>query len=458
MGIYKACDIRGVWGDEIDEATGQCIGRALGAMVELRGGGRVCLGGDFRASTPLLKRAVSAGLVRGGADVLDVGQVPTPIVYAAAGHHGCSHAVMVTASHNPPQYNGAKFVVGGRPAVPELVAELETLAGGDLSDADVPGRVRRVEPVADYTRWVAVAASELSGTRAAGLRVVVDGQYGAFSDIAPRVFADAGFTVVPLDCRIDGTFGGRTPNPAVDANLARLCRCVVHEHADLGVAFDGDGDRVSFVDHTGAVVRPEQIGAILAVRCFDRPLAVYDLKCASVFPRAVVTARGRPLMERSGHGFIKTTMIREQADLGVEISGHYFYKALGGGDDGLFTGLAVCHMVARAGTSLHDLAADYPLPCITPDVRLPVSGNVGPIVEAIARTCGGEVSRLDGVRAAYDDGWGVARESITEPVLTLRFEAARHEQLRPVIERFLVGVPDLRDRVLTHLGGQSATR
>ena len=454
MSIYKACDIRGVWGVAIDQARARTIGRALAAMVERRGG-EVCLGGDFRSSTPPLKSALADGLARGGAAVLDVGQAPTPVVYYAARHHHVENVVVVTASHNPPQYNGVKFMVAGRPGVPERVAELERLAGQDLPDSDTPGLVRRIDPISDYAQWVCSAAARLSRTHAAGLRVVVDGQHGALSGIAPHVFLDSRFTVVPLDCRVDGAFGGHTPNPAVDANLARLRETVVDQRADLGVAFDGDGDRVAFVDATGGIVRPEQIGAILVDRCFRRPLAVYDLKCASLFPAAVHAAGGQAITERSGHGFIKTTMIDRQADLGVEVSGHYFHKCLGGGDDALFTGLVVAHLVADADVALDELAAAHPYPCITPDIRLPVEADIEPTIEAIAQRCGGHVSRLDGVRADYDDGWGVARASITEPVLTLRFEAHQPDQLRGIIERFLAGSPDLRRRVLAQLGHSS---
>ena len=286
---------------------------------------------------------------------------------------------------------------------------------------------------------------------------------GAFSAIAPRVLEAAGCRVIPLRCTIDPDFARHEPNPAVDANLAELVRCMAGSRADFGVALDGDGDRAIFVDSAGRIVRPEQLGAMLVQQCSEemetsagevpvpvssRPLVVYDLKCASVFAAAARAAGGTAIMQPSGHGFIKSTMIRRQADLGVEVSGHYFFRALGGGDDGLFATLVVAHVVARSGRSLAELIEPIGWPAITPDLRLPLPGDAAAILETIAATCGGEVSRLDGVRAEYDDGWALARISITEPLITLRFEARRREALPQLAARFLNSVPELLGQVL----------
>jgi phosphomannomutase/phosphoglucomutase len=177
-------------------------------------------------------------------------------------------------------------------------------------------------------------------------------------------------------------------------------------------------------------------------------VVVYDLKCASVLPEAVRAAGGTAIMQPSGHGFIKSTMIRRQADLGVELSGHYFYRALAGGDDGLFTALVVAHLVARSGRSLAELVEPIGWPAVTPDLRLPFLGDAAELLDRIATGCGGEVSRLDGVRAQYKDGWALARISITEPLVTLRFEARRRDELPVVAARFLHSVPELSKRVL----------
>jgi phosphomannomutase / phosphoglucomutase len=481
VSIFKACDIRGVAESELNDQIVRKIGRALGMMALRSGSGRVCLAGDFRRSTPALKQAVCAGLIESGAVVLDAGQVPTPIAYFIAARRDCGNVAIVTASHNAGRYNGVKFMVAGQPAVPELIGQLQALldvspnrAAAMLAPAATPGAIHRgnaagrVEPVdllADYETAVRATAAELASgvpsppaplpKRERGericrrLTIAVDPMAGALAEIAPRVLEAAGCRVVPLRAAIDPDFSDHDPNPAVDANLAELTKRVVTEQADFGVALDGDGDRVALVDSAGRIVRPEQVGAMLVQRCFPRPMVVYDLKCASVLAEAVRAAGGTSIIQPSGHGFIKTAMIRRHADLGVEVSGHYFYRALAGGDDGLFTALVVAHVVAQSGRSLAELIEPIGWPAVTPDLRLPLPGDAAEILERIAAHCGGEVSRLDGVRAQYDDGWALARISITEPLVTLRFEAnvrsARVSRPRRAGDRRSPDVPgDLR--------------
>ena len=217
------------------------------------------------------------------------------------------------------------------------------------------------------------------------------------------------------------------------------------------MAIDGDGDRVIFVDHSGRIVRPEQIGVLLVERRFSRPLVVYDLKCASILPRAAETAGGRAIMQPSGHGFIKTAMTQHGADLGVEVSGHYFFRALGGGDDALFAALVVIGLVAGSGAGLADLAGTHAWPAITPDVRLPFEGDTGAVLKRIAAVCGGRIDRIDGIRATYEDGWALARGSITEPAITLRFEGRDPDCLRRIVAQFLAAAPELHEAVLERL-------
>ncbi len=449
MSIFKACDIRGVYGDEFDEAAARRIGRSLAAMVRRRGGGGVCVGGDFRRSTPSLKQALTTGLVEAGADVIDLGQLPTPAAYFAARHLGCAHAAIITASHNAGRYNGVKFMVGGRPAVPELIRELE--GGLDAPPEANAGTVRTVNVLAAYEAAVLEEASRLVPGSAGGLKVAVDAMGGAFAEIAPRVLAAAGFTVAAQGCAIDPDFADRAPNPAVDANIQALCERVAAQGHELGIAFDGDGDRVAFIDHRGAVIPPEQIGVLLVEHVLQWPTVVYDQKCASVLARAVESAGGRAFMQPSGYGFIKGAMIDHGADLGVEVSGHYFFRALGGGDDGLFAALVVARLAAGLRTTLAEAIAPIGWPAITPDVRIPLAGEAAATLDAIAQTCGGDVSRLDGVRAAYGDGWALARASITEPLLTLRFEGRDARALRAIVDRFLAGVPALHAQVMERI-------
>jgi phosphomannomutase/phosphoglucomutase len=257
------------------------------------------------------------------------------------------------------------------------------------------------------------------------------------------VLAAAGHTVHSICDHIDPDYSTGAPNPANDASLDRLARTVAEQNADVGVAFDGDGDRVVFLTHDGVIVRPEQIAALIMTRCFSRPTIVYDLKCASMVPRVATKLGGRAIMRPSGYGFIKDTMIDESADLGVEVSGHHFYGSIGGGDDALLTALVVLGLVAESTESLSDLIRGFPWPEITPDLRIPFDGDASKTLELIAAACTVPVSRMDGVRAEYPNGWALARASITEPVITFRFEGHQRQDLLTIATEFLAPVPEL---------------
>jgi len=206
---------------------------------------------------------------------------------------------------------------------------------------------------------------------------------------------------------------------------------------------------VLFVDHKGSIVRPEQLAAVLVRHCLNRPTVVYDLKCASILAREVQRAEGIAVMRPSGYGFIKTAMIDRNAQLGVEVSGHHFFETLGGGDDGIFTSLVVLGLLDRSGRSLAELVQPIGWPTITPDLRIPFKGDAPAAIEKIAAGCRVPISRLDGVRADYGDGWALARASITEPAITLRFEGTDSQRVQEIIRDFLVTMPDLCNAALT---------
>lgn len=455
MSIFKACDVRGVVGTEWDEPEALHIGRQLAAMLRRRSESRICVGGDFRRSTPRLKQALVNGLRQGGIDVIDVGQIPTPVVAFAARHLQLANLAIVTASHNPGNYNGVKFLVAGQPPTPELIAELQqSCAARDVPAR--PGTLAQFEVLPVYLRWVADAARQfIAGVRGDGTsdtwRVAVDTMGGAFTHIAPAVLREAGFDTVVVDDELDADFARRDPNPSHDRNLQCLRDAIGNERCDMGLALDGDGDRVVFVDGAGHIARPEQIAVLLIERCCPQGTVVYDLKCASLVAHAARTGGGTAIMQPSGHGFIKAKMLALRAELGVEVSGHHFFGVLQGGDDGLFTALVVQGLLRQQGTTLDRELQRIGWPCITPDLRLAMNDDCGPLLERIAAHCGGQVSRMDGVRAEYDDGWGLARASITEPALTLRFEGRDAEHVRQIATRFLNGVPHLLPRVLERI-------
>jgi phosphomannomutase/phosphoglucomutase len=452
--IFKACDIRGIVGQEWGLGEAQAIGTALATMLQRRGAARICVAGDFRRTTPELKQSLIQGLVDAGIEVLDLGQLPTPAAYFGAEYLGCRSVAIVTASHNPGRYNGVKFLIDGQPAVPTLIDELQLSMSAPTSQ-HAAGTVRRHDVLPDYERFVTRHAAALVGDshedseflRHRNSHIAVDLMGGAAAPIAPRVLANMGYRVTCLNHTIDPDFQIGPPNPAVDSHLTPLRARILETSARLGIALDGDGDRVVFVDAAARIVRPEQIAALLIRHACHAPLVVYDLKCASLVARAARDCGGSSIMRPSGHGFIKSTMIERQADLGVEVSGHHFFAALHGGDDGLFTALVVLAIEQRTGRALHELLRPFPWPLITPDLRIPFTGDAAAVLEMIAAECGGYISRLDGVRTEYEFGWGLARASITEPALTFRFEGRDAESVRWLAARIAVPATGLQNIV-----------
>ena len=445
MSIFKACDIRGVYGEDLTEREMERLGQALGTMAHA---GEVILGGDVRESTPALKASAARGLTATGAKVVDIGIVPTPALYFAADRAKPAAAAMVTASHNPPEFNGLKFVIGEDVTGPDTVGELEKLASAGTF-LEGKGRLETLDILSKYEDFVCHTATRWA-THDRRLRVVVDAGNGCYSEIAPRVLARLGLDVAPLFCDIDGCFPNRDPNPAV-GSLSALQAAVVDAAADMGVAFDGDGDRAVFVDELGRVVAGEHTACLLAsdiLRKEPGGKVVYDLKSTSALAERVADAGGVALMERSGYAFIKTRMRQERAVLGAEVSGHFFYGFLNGRDDGLLTTTYVAAIVAAANQSLGEMVAELPHYAITPDIRIPLdAGKVAETLAAIRAAATGRVIELDGVRIDYEDGWGLARASVTEPLITLRFEARTDKQLRAVVQRFLAPVPELAGEV-----------
>jgi phosphomannomutase/phosphoglucomutase len=441
MSIFKACDIRGQYGKDLTPAIAKRLGRAVGSEL---GGRSVVVGGDLRPSTLPLKEAMIDGLVKAGCRVLDAGIVPTPAFYFAKDLLEATGGVMVTGSHNPPGDNGFKITLGEWPITEEELAslrrrmELEDFAHGN-------GSCEHVDVVEPYKTFIA-SKFPVGGD----LSVVVDAGNGCYSRIAPEVLSDLGYHVVELFCEPDGTFPGRPPNPAIAANLRTLCETVVTTGANLGMAFDGDGDRVVFVDELGRVVASDYSIVLFARHLLSRAPGevVYDLKCSSVVPEQVRLAGGTPVMEKSGHAFIKTTLLRRKALLGGEISGHFFFGAIGR-DDGLYAALFMLELLARAACGLAALADSVPRYPNTPDIRLPCSmaeahNIVRELKAAFAQDAGVDVDVLDGVRIAWADGWALIRPSVTEALISLRFEAHSEERLAQIQEAVITRSPGLK--------------
>lgn len=422
MSIYKECDIRGVYGKDFDGDTAYRVGRAVGTKLT---GQTVVVGGDARTSTPVLSMRLIAGLTESGADVTDIGLVPTPVVYFAKKFLSAPGCVIVTASHNPSEYNGFKIMLGDWPVTPEDLKELEEMIEAE-DFAEGRGTVKKYSIEKDYADYV---LSLVKPQRK--LKVVIDACNGAASELAPLLFKKAGHEVVELFCSFDGTFPNRNPNPAVYTNLTVLQKMVTDEKADLGVAFDGDGDRVVFIDDKGRYCESERSFVIFIEEYLKgkKSSVVYDGKSSSVVKNCIIRLGSKPIMERSGHAFIKRTFMENNSELAGEISGHLFFKELGF-DDGIYGALKLSEILSRKSVPLSAIMDSIEKTVITPDLRIGIDENL--IEELFTSLSAWEerypVSRLDGIRIEFPRGWVLVRRSVTEPVVTIRLEAETKEE------------------------------
>ena len=448
MSIYKDCDIRGIYGRELTETDAYSIGRAL---ATLHPGVRMVVGGDVRVSTPTLKRAFIDGLTRSGAQVTDIGTVPTPALYFALAESGAKGGATVTASHNPAQYNGIKFMLGKLPPTRAEIDRIHaTVEAGAFAEA--PGSCTE-SPI--LPRYLAALEKRFHAKRP--LKIVVDAGNGAMSEVAPTTFRQAGHEVVELFCEPDGRFPNRDPNPADYRHLTAVCDRVRAEGADMGIAFDGDGDRAVFIDETGTAV-PNEKSLVLFIRALlrDRPTpVVYDQKSSSAVKRAILSMGGTPMPERSGHAFIKRRFLEVGAAIAGEVSGHFFFAELGY-DDGLYAGLMMAEILGASGSRLSRLTGDIVCPPITPDIRVhcPYDQQQPWLdrIEALAQTHPCRVDHLDGVRLEFEDGWILVRKSVTAEQITLRAEADTPELLRERLTMIADALPDaVRDEILGHI-------
>ncbi len=432
MTIYKSCDIRGLYPSELDEQTAWDLGRVVGRRFASQA---VVVGGDQRLSTPVLASALIDGLRAEGQRVVDLGVLPTPTFYHAKRRLGAPLGVMVTASHNPPQYNGFKVMLGELPVQPEdvqqLADDMATLPPARRGGVRRAGDVQRVDALPDYVASLTQAFCGL-----APRRVVVDAGNGSMWQVAPAVLRACGQEVLELYCTPDGRYPNRDPNPAVPVHLSELCRTVRDSGAALGVAFDGDGDRVVTVDARGRVLPSDRLLVLFVrhlLRAHPRGAIVYDLKSSSVVADETRAAGGRAIMERSGHAFIKRRLLTEGAVLGGEVSGHFFFGALGG-DDALYATLLLLRVLDTLGTELAEAIDSVPAYPITPDLRLACEPSRAQRIlnELEAAFADHEINRLDGVRIQFAAGWALARLSVTEPLLTLRYEARSDAELAAI--------------------------
>ena len=424
--IFRAYDIRGVVGETLTTQIVRDIGRAFAAEALTAGERRVVVGGDGRASTDDLRGHLLRGLRTSGVDVVDVGRVPTPLLYYAAEALKTGTGVMITGSHNPPEYNGLKMMIGGAALAEERIQRLrQRIETNDFRTGC--GTLERAEVIERYIERV---AGDISTARR--LKVVADCGNGVAGLVAPRLLAALGCDVTPLYAEVDGTFPNHHPDPAEAANLTDLIAAVRTRGADVGVAFDGDGDRLGVVTEAGEIIWPDRAMMLFARDVLRRrPGAriVFDVKCSRHLPALVRTCGGEPVMCRTGHSHIKAKIRECRAAFGGEFSGHLcFADRWFGFDDGIYSAVRLVEILAADGRPASAVFAEFPKAIATPEIKLPASeqGKFA-IVERLRANPlwaqGGRVNTIDGLRVDFADGWGLARASNTSPVLSLRFEA-----------------------------------
>ena len=447
MSVYKPCDIRGHVPTDLNEDLYRSWGRALGKIQS--GPNKFVVGGDVRFSTAGFLSALADGLVSTGADVVDLGAVPTPMVYYAKRRLQADGCAIVTASHNPPDHNGLKWMLGDYPPTAEQVEILRQGAENpdDFEAGTEAGSRRELDISYDYVAWLQETWVE---ARDAEANIVIDPMHGCWALRARRylqaVFPRVVFTTVRDEP--DPVFHGETPDCSRPERIEPLCEAVEHHRAHLGLAFDGDGDRVAFVDDQGVALTAEEATWILLESLGDG-LAdekfVYDLKFSDCLSRRAEELGAEPIGERSGHAFIRSRMLQSGAVFGAEISGHYFFRALDGGDDGLFAACWLIDYLAHSGRSLSELRQSCPTVHLTPDLRIPVASDEGREVIQAVRSKWAEYPQhtTDGVRVDFPDGWALVRQSVTEPALTFRFESHSDEELTILVKRFCDALPEI---------------
>ena len=446
--IFREYDIRGIVGRDVDAGVAEQIGRAYASELRALNGGRtdlrVAIGHDNRPSSPELAAGVIRGMRAAGVNVITYGTVPTPVLYYATAVDGTDGGMQITGSHNPPEYNGFKMTVGGRPffggAIQDLRERIETnrfeSGSGTVEERDI------------IPAYIEDVGSRFQLGRP--MKVVVDCGNGAGSLVAVDLLRRIGADVIPLYCESDGTFPNHHPDPTVDEYIQDMIARVRAEKADLGVAFDGDADRIGAVDENGTIIRGDILLLLFGLDALERLGApqtlVFDVKCSQAVPEVYEAAGGKAIMWMTGHSLIKEKMKEVGAPIAGELSGHIcFGEDYYGFDDALYGACALVQLAARSPEPLSARVAGFPKYVSTPEIRIDVTEEIK--FDVVRRAVqhfqrDHEVIDVDGARVLFDGGWGLLRASNTQPVLVMRVEARTDERLqeiRSVMEQWLSG-------------------
>ena len=436
-GIFRQYDIRGIVDRDLTEEAARAVGRAYAALLTERGiRGAVAVGRDNRPSGDRLRAALVDALNASGVDVIDIGVVPTPLLYWSLHHLDVAGGIQITGSHNPSEYNGFKLSLERGSLHGEEIQHLYQLQQRPPVIAAQRGTVREARVIDRYIEDVVARVGRLSQP----LRVVVDCGNGAGSLVAQKLFERLGVNGTYIFCESDGTFPNHHPDPTVVENVEDLIAEVQRTGADLGVAFDGDADRIGVIDDAGEIVWGDHILILYARDVLERlgsnqPI-IFDVKCSQALPHEIERAGGTPVMWRTGHSLIKEKMKELQAPLAGEMSGHMFFaEGFYGHDDALYGAARLLRIVADSGRRVTELLADVPKFVSTPEIRVdcPDDRKFEIVSRAVAHfRTRHDVIDVDGARVLFGDGWGLVRASNTQPILVCRYEALTHERLAAI--------------------------
>jgi phosphomannomutase/phosphoglucomutase len=435
--IFRQYDIRGIVERDLTPHVAKSLGRAYVAYLDARGiAGAVAVGRDNRPSGQMLRDALVEGLTSGGRDVVDIGTVPTPLLYWSLHHVGVCGGIQITGSHNPPEYNGFKLSVGAASLHGSEIQELHRLTSERPTSPRRRGEVRDEHVIGPYIDDVVKRIGPLKRR----IRCVYDCGNGAGALVAPQLFKRLGVEATGLFCESDGTFPNHHPDPTVPENLEDLIAAVREQKAEMGVAFDGDADRIGLVDDSGGIVWGDRILILYARDVLARTGAgqsiIFDVKCSQALPDAIAGAGGRPVMWKTGHSLIKDKMKELKAPVAGEMSGHMFFtEGFYGHDDALYGAARLLRIAADSGKTVRELLADVPDFVSTPELRIDVDEEkkFDIVKRAVAHFRAlHDVNDVDGVRVLYGDGWGLIRASNTQPALVARYEALTAERLAEI--------------------------
>ncbi len=423
--IFKAYDIRGIVNKSLTAEVVRQVGHALGSLAVEQGRTAIAVGRDGRLSGPELAGALMDGICAAGVDAIDVGCVPTPLTYFAAYELGCHSCVSVTGSHNPPDYNGLKMVIGGTTLALDAIQDLKKrIEAGNLKHGQ--GERRSADIKAAYVDKI-VGDVKL----ARPMKIVMDCGNGVAGAIAPELFKRLGCDIIPLYCEVDGNFPNHHPDPSKPENLADVIKALKETDAEIGIAFDGDGDRLGVVTKDGEIIFPDRQLMLFAADVLSRVpggTVIYDVKCTRLLAPWIRQHGGVPLMWNTGHALVKAKLKETGAPLAGEMSGHTFFKERWYGfDDGLYTGARLLEILSQAADA-NPVLKNLPNSPSTPELNIKMAeGEPFALIDKLkaeGQFEGAEqIVTIDGVRVEYADGFGLARPSNTTPVVVLRFEA-----------------------------------